>query len=275
MRTARLVLIGAIAAVPCAVGAVGLSAAGAAPPHALGPAHSANIAHVVTQPAPPVSASDFPIEPEGQTPVDNDGSIPNPVTPTGSPIAAPASCAVTFSSSAGATSATVNAWIAANENTITATTVVCLEGTFTDPLHVWSKTSTALLEVAPAPGQTATLDLGTVQAADTDPNQYWSDSGGISLVDSRSVEIYGLTVENYTFDGTAHVPAGIYVTTRSDTKNTNQTKVPHLSACFLNGGSCSDIYIIDNTVQDITNVADENHTTKADCNNQNVDAYGI
>jgi hypothetical protein len=154
-------------------------------------------------------------------------------------------------------------------------TTVCLSGVFTNPLQVWSKTTTALLEVAPAPGDTATFDLGTVQPADTNPNQYWSDSGGISIVDSRSVEIYGLTVENYTFDGTGHVPAGIYVTTRSDTKNTKQTKFPHLSACFLSGGSCSDIYVIANTVEDITNTADENHTTKSLCNNGNVDAYGI
>jgi hypothetical protein len=152
---------------------------------------------------------------------------------------------------------------------------VCLAGTFTDPLHVWSKTSTALLEIAPAPGEAATLDLGTVQSSDTDPNQYWSDTGGISIVDSRIVEVYGLTVENYTYDGTAQSPAGIYVTTRSDTQNSDQDKVPHLSACFANGGSCSDIYLIDNTVRDITNTADENASTKSLCNNQNVDAYGI
>lgn len=142
-------------------------------------------------------------------------------------------------------------------------------------LHIWSKISTPLPEVAPAPGETATLNLGTVQSTDTDPNQYWSDTGAISIVDSRNVEIYGLTIENYSYDGPAQTPAGIYITTRSDTQNTNQNTVPHLSACFLNGGSCSDIYIIDNTVHDITNAADENYTTKSDCNNSNVDAYGI
>lgn len=232
-------------------------------------------AEVVAQPTPPVTAADFPIEPQGQAPVDGDGLIPNPTTPTGEPVAAPSSCTVTFASGSGSTSATINAWIATEENVITGDTVVCLSGTFSNPLHVWSKTSTALLEIAPAPGDSATFDLGTVQSADTNPNQYWSDTGGISIVDSRSVEIYGLTVENYTFDGTAQSPAGIYVTTRSDTQNINQNKVPHLSACFLNGGSCSDIYIIDNTVEDITNAADENDTTKADCNNPDVDAYGI
>lgn len=232
-------------------------------------------AQVVTQPTPPVTAIDFPLEPQGQAPVDGDGLIPNPATPTGSLIGPPSSCTVTFASADGATSATVNDWISAEENGLTGNTVVCLAGTFTDPLHVWSKTSASLLEIAPEPGETATLDLSTVQPSDTDPNQYWSDTGGISIVDSRSVEIYGLTIQNYTYDGTAQTPAGIYVTTRSDTQDTDQNKVPHLSACFTDGGSCSDIYILDNTVDNITNAADENYTTKSLCNNPDVDAYGI
>jgi hypothetical protein len=229
----------------------------------------------ITQPAPPITANSFPLEPAGQAPADGDKLIPNPQTPTGSPIGPPSSCTVTFSSASGDTSADVNSWITSNENSITTTTVVCLSGTFTSPIHVWSKSSMALLEIAPEPGSSATLDLGTVAAADTNPNQYWSDSGGVSIVDSRSVEIYGLTVENYNWNGTAHSPAGIYVTVRSDTSNPNQTTYPHLSACFLNGGACSDIYILDNTVEKIANTADENFTTKADCNNGNVDGYGI
>jgi hypothetical protein len=215
------------------------------------------------------------MEPAGTPPADGDGLIPNPATPTGSAIAPPSSCTVTFSSASGATSATVNSWIAANENSITAPTVACLSGTFTSPIHVWSKSSTALLEIAPVPGGSATLDLGQVQAADTNPNQFFSDSGGVSIVDSRNVEIYGLTVQDYTFDGTAHVPAGIYVTARSDTATTNQSVVPHRSVCFLGGGACSDIYVIDNTVRDITNTADENHGTQSVCGNGNVDGYGI
>lgn len=228
---------------------------------------------LVVQPNPPVQAKDFPLEPAGRAPVDNDGRIPNPATPTGSPISAPSSCTVSFMSAKGATSATVNSWVAAHENTIQAPTVVCLAGVFNRPLHVWSKTSTALLELAHAPHETATLDLGTVVPADTNANQYWGDSGGISIVDSRSVEIYGLTVENYTYDGTSEVPAGIYVTTRSDFEATKAT--PHLSACFQHGGACSDIYILDDTVKDITNRADEDHTSASLCDNENVDAYGI
>jgi hypothetical protein len=235
----------------------------------------ASASATVTQPTPPVTASAFGMEPSGTAPADGDGLIPNPATPTGTSIVAPSSCTVTFSSASGSTSATVNSWIAANENSISAATVVCLSGTFTSPIHVWGKSATALLEIAPAPGATATLSLGTVAAADTNPNQYWQDSGGVSIVDSRSVEVYGLTIANYTFDGTAHSPAGIYVTVRSDTSNTGQSTTPHLSACFLNGGSCSDIYLIDNTVQNITNTADENHSSKAVCGSTSVAAYGI
>jgi hypothetical protein len=242
--------------------------------HPIEPA-AASLPRVVTQPPPPVSASAFPEEAIGTVPSDGDGLIPNPASPSGTPVGPPDSCSVTFTAGGSVTSATVNAWIASNENSIATPTTVCLSGTFGQPLHVWSKSSTALLEIAPEPGETATLDLGPVQAADTDPNQYWSDTGGISIVDSRSVEVYGLTVENYTFDGPAHVPAGIYVTVRSDTTNTNQSVVPHLSACYLNGGSCSDIYILDDTVEDVTNTADESPTDQSVCGNPNVDAYGI
>ncbi len=252
-----------------AAAAAGTAALAWAPLAAAGPA-----AATVAQPAPPVTASAFPVEPAGTAPADNDGLIPNPATPTGAAIAPPASCAVTFASP-GATSASVNSWIAANENSMAATTVLCLSGTFTSPIQVWGKSSTALLEIAPAPGSTATLSLGTVTAADTSPNQFWADSGGVSIVDSRSVEIYGLTVQNYTWSGTGHSPAGIYVTVRSDTTNTNQNTVPHLSACFLNGGSCGDIYIIGNTVRNITNTGDENYTIRSLCGNGNVDGYGI
>ena len=241
---------------------------------AAAPAASAR-AGTITQPAPPVTASAFPVEPAGTAPADGDGLIPNPQTPTGSPIGPPSSCTVTFASASGSTSADVNSWITAHQNSITSTTVVCLAGTFTSPVHVWGKSSTALLEIAPGPGSAATLDLGQVAPGDTNPNQFWADSGGVSIVDSRSVEIYGLTVENYTWNGTGRSPAGIYVTVRSDTANQDQSKVPHLSACFLGGGSCGDIYILDNTVRDITNTADENYTTKSVCGNGNVDAYGI
>ncbi len=240
------------------------------------PAHGAFAAtSAVTQPRPPVTSSSFPEESQGAAPVDGDGLIPNPQTPTGQPISAPTSCTVEFDATSGDTAADVNTWIASNENTITTTTTVCLTGTFTSPIHVWSKDSKALLVLAPAPGQSATLDLGTAKQKDVDPNEYESDAGGISLVDSRSVEVYGLTIENYMFDGTAQTPSGILVEVRSDVTTTNQSTTPHLSACYLNGGSCSDIYLFDNTVENIRNTADEDTSSKSDCNNQNVDAYGI
>ncbi len=209
-------------------------------------------------------------------PADGDGLIPNPATPTGSQAAAPTSCTVIFASASGGTSAMINSWIAKNENSITSTTVVCLAGTFTSPIHVWSKYSAALLEIAPEPGNTATLKLGQVAASDINPNEYSGDAGGVSIVDSRSVEIYGLTIENYTTDGTTYTPAGILVQVRSDTTNTNQGTVPHESACFLHGDhACSGIYILDNTVQNISNTADENFSARSVCGNGNVDGYGI
>ncbi|HEY3733655.1 MAG TPA: hypothetical protein VGL63_07040 [Streptosporangiaceae bacterium] len=239
-------------------------------------AGAANASAVVTQPAPPVTASSFPLEPAGTAPADGDGLIPNPQTPTGAPAGPPGSCTVTFDGGSGSPSDAVNAWITTHENTIASTTVICLTGTFTTPLHVWSKSSTALLEIAQEPGAPqATFSLGKVQAADTNPNQFWSDSGGISIVDSRSVEIYGLTVRGYFWDGPQHSPAGIYVTVRSDTANPVQTKNPHLSACFLNGGSCSDIYIINNTVSGIANTADEVYNNQSVCGKGTIDGYGI
>jgi hypothetical protein len=259
------IVAAAVALVPLAL----VSPAGAAATKAA-PSQS-----TVAQPVPPVRASAFRFEPKGEAPVRNNGRIPNPATPTGSPISPPSFCSVTFIAGHGGSAATVNSWIATHENSIRRRTAVCLSGVFTEPLHIWSKTTAALLEVAPAPDETATFDLGTVRASGTNRNQYWSDSGGISIVDSRSVEIYGLTVENYTYDGTAQTPAGIYVTTRSDTQNKKQGTFPHLSACFLHHGSCGDIFIIDNTVAEITNRADENHTSRALCDNANVDAYGI
>jgi hypothetical protein len=229
----------------------------------------------VNQPTPPVTSADFPEEAAGTAPVNGDGLIPNPQTPTGSAVAPPTSCTATFSAGATVDAATVNSWITTNENTIVTPTTVCLSGTFTSPLHVWSKTSSALLEVAPAPGDSAVFDLGAATAAQEDTNEYESDSGGVSIVDSRGVEIYGLTIENYHTDGTALTPAGILVEARSDTTTTKQSQRPHLSACYLNGDSCSDIYLIDNTVSDITNQADGVTNKKALCGNPEVDAYGI
>ncbi len=222
-----------------------------------------------------MSAADFPLEPSGRAPTDGDGLIPNPATPTGSPIGRPRACAITFNSQRGATSTSVNRWVAAHENTLTGETVVCLAGVFRQPLHVWSKTAPALLEIAPAPHSSARLELGTVRSQDVEGNEYWGDAGGISIVDSRSVEIYGLTVEGYHFDGTGESPAGIYVTTRSDTQSTNSHAASHLSECFWHGGACSDIYILDNRVSGIANTADENHRSRSLCNNTGVDAYGI
>jgi hypothetical protein len=256
-----------------AAGTAAIMAIGAVLP--AGAARSGSATDVVIQPAPPVSAAAFPIEPRGRFPADGDGLIPNPATPAGIAAGPPSACTVRFAASGGGNSAAANSWISAHQNAIRATTVVCLSGTFTSPIHVWGKTSTALLELAPAPGSTATLDLGPATAADINPNEYWGDAGGVSIVDSRSVEVYGLTVKNYAGNGTGPSPAGIFVTVRSDTAQTDQSVLPHLSACFVHGGSCSDIYLIGNKVKNIVNTADENYSDQSVCGDSNVNAYGI
>jgi hypothetical protein len=43
----------------------------------------ASARRTITQPAPPVTASAFPLEPAGTPPADGDGLIPNPATPAG------------------------------------------------------------------------------------------------------------------------------------------------------------------------------------------------
>ncbi len=231
---------------------------------------------MIRQPAPPIRASAFPEEKTGRAPTAGDGDIPNPATPTGSAVSAPTGCTVEFDASTGDTSSDVNAWISGHENTLAGPATVCLQGTFSSPIHVWNKTTTDLLEIAPAPGGSATLQLGTVDpATDVDPNEFETDAGGVSIVDSEGVEVYGLTIEDYSFEGAAQTPAGIYVAARNDVSGTDQRTVPHESACYLDGHSCGDIFLIRNTVEGIANTADENFTTKSYCNNGDVDAYGI
>jgi hypothetical protein len=230
-----------------------------------------------TQPKPPISASAFVIERAGAAPVDNDGRIPNPATPVGTPIQPPQKCNATFDAGSGASSALVNAAIAAKENVITATYVICLAGTFTSPIHVWDKYSSALLVLAAEPGRAATLRLGQVKAADVDPNDYDRGvAGGVTIADSRGVEVYGLSISGYTTYGATYTPAGIYVTVRESGSSLGKG-VPHESPCFVHGDKvCGDIYLLKDTVAGITNTADgEAGVSKTMCGNSGVGAYGI
>ena len=230
-----------------------------------------------TQPTPPITASAFPIEATGVSPRDGDNLIPNAATPAGSPIAAPTSCDVIFDTAKAATAATVNTWIAAHDNTITKTTVLCLAGTFTAPIHVWDKYAPSLLVLAREPHHSAQLKLGQVKPADVNPNDYdGGDSGAVTIADSRGVEVFGLAITGYTTFGPTYTPAGIYVTVRQS-GSTAGTKVPHESPCFVKGDkACGDIYLLDNTISAITNAADkESGATKSTCGNSGVGAYGI
>jgi hypothetical protein len=213
---------------------------------------------------PPVSQTDgqFALEPAGSLPVDNDGRIPSPSTPP-APV-----CTTTLtapsSGSVVAVQARIDADVAAGAS-FTGDTI-CLSGTFRAPLHVRGKFSTAELTIARAPGTSATFDLTgrPVQVGDEDPNAHDNtDVGAIEVGDSRDVEIYGLTIENWATSSAAFAPAGIYVTTRSDSGGTG-------SPCYTRSSDhvCGDIFLYDNTVRAIANNA-------AGCGNPNINAYGI
>ena len=242
----------------------------------LGAHPSARLTSQVTQPAPPVSASAFHIEPAGVTPTDADGLIPNPKTPTGRAPGDVSRCNRTADSARGATSASVNALIKSKENSITSRYVICLTGTFTSPIHVWSKWSAALLVIEAEPGKTAHLALGEVKPSDPNPNDHdGGDTGGVDITDTRDVEVEGLDISGYWADGPDYAPTGILVTVRQSTQ-TNQAKTPHESVCYLKGDrTCSDIYLIDDKISGIANRADEVSDVRKDCNDGDVGAFGI
>jgi hypothetical protein len=151
---------------------------------------------------------------------------------------------------------------------------VCLDGIFTTPLHVWNKHSKALLTLAPAPGDSATLSLGEAVGADEDPNQYESDVGGVSVVDSFNVEIYGLTIEGLWSTGEDFAPTGVLVTARSDVGPKGPPSA-HRSACYSTSYGCGSVYVIDNTITNIVNRADELPSSDKYCGDASVGAYGI
>jgi TolB protein len=214
---------------------------------------------------PPISRSAFPLESVGSTPVDNDGRIPAPATPL-----APA-CTVTLvapsDGDVSALQARIDADVAKGAS-FTGDTI-CLRGTFRAPIHVRSKISTARLTIASARSATAVFDLTgrPPQASDEDPGAHDNtDVGAIEIGGSRDVEVYGVTVRNWVTSDPALTPAGIYVTTtRAD------ASVPvSASACYTSSADhvCSDIFLYNNTVQAVKNVA-------AGCGNLNIGAYGI
>lgn len=220
-------------------------------------------------PLPPITSSAFHVEPRGVTPRDGDRRIPNPATPTGGATAAGA-CTETFIASSHVTAETVNAAIAALENRMTHPATVCLAGTFRQPIHVWGKYTPALLTLAPLPHHFAALVLGAVAGSAVDGNEYDGVAGAVSIVDSRSVEIRGLTIRGYHTRGTTQTPAGIYVEDRAPGFGGTP------SACFVRGDrACGDIYLIDNHISHIANLADTVGTSRQWCNNGNVDAFGI
>lgn len=227
-------------------------------------------ASLVREPKPPVTAGDFVIESLGAVPHLGDQKIPNPRTPDGSPVGSAPACHVIFRSSATVGSQTVNRAIAAVENTMTHPETICLEGTFTGPIHVWGKYDPYLLTIEAVPGHQAKLSLGVAQNSAVNPNEYDGVAGAVSIVDSTNVQVRGLTITGYHFQGTQETPAGIYV----EVRGLGFGGTP--SACFTHGlHACGNIYLIDNRIEDIANTADEITNAKSWCNNGNVDAFGI
>jgi hypothetical protein len=218
---------------------------------------------------PPVTASDFPIEPQGAAPADNDGLVPNAATPDGRALGVLPRCSRTFDAAAGASSTTVNAVIAHVENRMRAPMVLCLAGTFRKPIRVWGKYSTELLTIAAAPGRAARLRLGAVRSSDVSRFDHTgSDAGAVSITGSRDVAVEGLTISGYHATGPTFTPAGILVEVRHD--------AGHTSACFLHGDhACSGIYLLDDAVRGIVNRADTMDRSKRYCGDPQVGAYGI
>ena len=260
-------------AVPAAPAARALPPGAASPAVRQAPGGRGAQAAVVA-PSPPVDAADFPVAPRGAALADGTALIPNPASPLGSLAVRSARCDRTFDATKGATAAQVDALVAKVENRLTSRYVVCLAGTFTEPIHVDGKYSAALLTVQPAPGRTAAFHLGTATAGEADPNEFTGATGGIAIVDSRSVEVVGIAVSGLHAAGTAVTPAGIYVTVRGASEGSGSGG--HASACFEHGDRfCGDVYLIDDTVTDIANTADEVANRRAWCDNSSVDAFGI
>ncbi|PSR22384.1 MAG: hypothetical protein C7B45_07155 [Sulfobacillus acidophilus] len=222
------------------------------------------------EPRIPVTAADFHFEPAGVAPQFGHLKIPNPQTPDGEPIDRDPACQLVFRSGPGVTSQTVNRAIQSMENTLTHAKIICLAGTFTGPIDVWGKYDPKLLTIEAAPGHQARLALGAVQPSAVNPNEYDGVAGAVSIVDSTDVQVRGLTITGYHYQGFAQTPAGIYVEVRG--KGFGGTP----SACFTHGAhACGNIYLIDNHIADIANTADEVSTVKRWCNSGNVDAFGI
>lgn len=228
------------------------------------------------QPTPPISARAFAFEHVGRTPRDGDGLIPNVRTPAGTRAGPVRPCDAIERAAAGATTTKVNSLIARVENTITRRYVICLEGVFRDPIRVWSKWTEALLVLEARPGSSAALRLGAVAPSEVDPNDHDGGVvGGVDLTDSRDVEVEGLSISGYHSNGPDYTPTGILATVRAGPVRSGG-KAPHESACFARSRdhACSGIYLIDDHISRIVNLADETASRK-DCGNSNVGAYGI
>jgi hypothetical protein len=164
--------------------------------------------------SPAASQGSFKLEAVGSAPVDNDQRIPAPSTPPVPVCTAPIMVAPS-DGSVTAVQARISRDVAAGA--AFAGDTICLSGVFRAPIHVRKKFSSHRLTIARAPGVAATFNLAGRPPnfkSDSDPNAHDNtDLGAIEVGDSRDVEIYGLTIENWISSNPNLAPAGIYITT--------------------------------------------------------------
>lgn len=242
-----------------------LAAGGAVAVAALSAAAPAGAAPALPGP-PPVSQSSFKLEPVGSAPVDNDQRIPAASTPP-APVCTQPVLTAPGDGSVTALQQRIDRDVAAG--TAFGGDTICLRGVFRAPIHVRGKIGSQRLTIARAPGATATFNLAgraPSLSQDGDPNAHDNgDLGAIEVADSRDVEIYGLTVENWATADPNLAPAGIYVTTT----RTDPAAGVTASACYTASADkvCGDIFLYDNTVTAV-------RTTAPGCGNLGSGTYG-
>ena len=216
--------------------------------------------------SPPVSQSSFRLEAAGSVPVDNDQLIPAPSTPP-APVCTAPIVAAPSNGSVAVLQRRIDLDVAAGAAFQGDT--ICLSGVFRAPIHVRGKVSSHRLTIARAPGAAATFNLAGRApnlSTDGDPNAHDNtDLGAIEIGDSRDVEAYGLTIENWSSANPALVPAGIYVTSTRTDPSAGVTE----SACYARSadGVCGNIFLYDNTISAV-------QTTSPGCGQLGNGTYG-
>jgi hypothetical protein len=145
--------------------------------------------------------------------------------------------------------------------------VICLDGRFDQPIHVWGRSTPPLLFTAAAPGHDAVVAPGRARASDVSPGECDGVAVAVRAVGSTAVEVRGLTITDDWARGTSETPAGILV----EVRGRGYGAPP--SACFTHGTrACGGIYLLlDDHASDGANLADD---TVVDTDNVGIDIEG-